>query len=123
MAKNEVIYRTLSSNIKTTSVLSSTPVQIFSAGANGSKILSMYFLVGSSAESCTITYNNGTDQVLLSGISSSNSAIVDVLAAITPLPKTGAGQPYFNVNSGDVIKLTNNTATANATIVVVAEDY
>lgn len=119
MSKNTTGYFTQSARTKTTSIASGSTTVIFTAGANGSKILAI-----STGSTTTVTgkllVNDGsTDHEVYSN--GSLAADTDLLA-LTAFPQKAAGSKYFNLESGWTIKFTGGGG-GTALIMVYGEDY
>lgn len=118
MAKNTTAYYTKDGKIQTTTISSSTST-IFTAGAEGSKILSIYLTGTITAASIKLSAFDGTNTYDL--VSKSVPVTGDDILALTKFPVNANGDKYFNIPNGWTLKL--QVSGGDATVVVYGEDY
>lgn len=116
MAKNTTVYYTKEGRWATTSGIPNVPTLVFTAGADGSKILSIIAL---NAGTYTLYYNNGSDQKILEAVVI--AAVNDDLLTLIKLPLNAAGSKYFNMEGAATLKALE--AGGAGEIAIYAEDF
>jgi hypothetical protein len=130
MAKNTIAYYTKSGRVKSTFcdaplVITPTTFTLFTAGTEGSKILSIQVLNNSFGSSTTLRFytNDGSDNLIAEVTGTEITANSDIFSYIS-LPVNSNGEKYMNIEAGVTIKLITPPSNANdATIFIYAEDY
>jgi len=123
MAKNTIAYYTKSGRAESVTIPGGGgSTTVFTAGAEGTKILGIYISNhnSSGASSMEVEVNNGVTTYNI--LTKANAATGDDLLDATKLPKNSNGIRYFNIESGSTIKIRNN-AVSSAEVVVYGEDY
>ena len=125
MAKNTIAYYTKSGRVSSNNVLNSTPVTIFAAGTEGSKILAINAVNINNVTTLTLRVDDGNGNIsviaVLPGlVLESNGDVFNYI----PLPLTGSGSKYMNLEAGSTITaaITGN-APITAVVSVYGEDY
>lgn len=126
MAKNTIAYYTKSGRVTTANATHSGPtVTVFTAGAEGSKILGIDLITYGFTTTGTILvyFNDGVDNTILR-LFSSDIASTDIFSYMS-LPKTSAGSKYMNIEAGTTIKIAVvvGSGAGSAQISVYGEDY
>jgi hypothetical protein len=125
MAKNTIAYYTKSGRVSSNNVLNSTPVTIFAAGTEGSKILAINAVNINNVTILTLRVDDGNGNIsviaVLPGlILETNGDVFDYI----PLPLTGSGSKYMNLEAGSTITASLSGAGAiTAVVSVYGEDY
>ena len=124
MAKNTIAYYTKSGRVSSNNVLNSTPVTIFAAGTEGSKILAINVVSENNVNNLTIRVDDGSNisviAVLPGVVIAANGDVFNFI----PLPLTGSGSKYMNLEAGSTITASiSGTSPLSATVSVYGEDY
>jgi|688.fasta_scaffold63336_4 hypothetical protein len=125
MAKNTIAYYTKSGRVSSNNVPNSTPVTIFAAGPEGSKILAINAVAINNVSTLTLRVDDGDGNIsvlaVLPGlILESNGDVFDYI----PLPLTGSGSKYMNLEAGSTITAgVSGSSPITATVSVYGEDY
>lgn len=117
MAKNTIAYYTQAGKTKNT-ILNTAQATIFTAGANGSKILMISCLLAAAGNLSLIAFDGTNDHYLYTAIAPTLN--LDLLDA-TNLPKAPNTMRYINLESGWSLKAVMSAGTSN--VVVYGEDY
>lgn len=125
MAKNRIanytnVGRTTGSNL-TIFTPGSSSVTLFTAGANGSKVLLIQELLATVSAIGAYYINDGsTDHMIRPNTATATGT--DILDA-TLFPKGANAMRYINLETGWSIKFTSTTNPSNNTFLVYGEDY
>jgi hypothetical protein len=130
MAKNTIAYYTKSGRVKSTYcdapfVVTPTTFTLFTAGTEGSKILSIQVLNNTFTSGTILRFytNDGADNLIAELSGTEITADNNVFSYIN-LPTNSNGDKYMNIEAGITIKLiTPASAPNDATIFIYAEDY
>tara|TARA_R110000796_G_scaffold244552_1_gene367721 strand:- start:240 stop:596 length:357 start_codon:yes stop_codon:yes gene_type:complete len=118
MAKNETIFFTKDGHIAQ-AVGFTTIVDVFTAGADGAKIFSIYTPIAVTGSlSLYIKESGGTDVDIFNIENPANT--VNLLANQDILPKDAKTNPYINIPAGAKLRASANAAM---TVRVYYEDY
>jgi hypothetical protein len=126
MAKNTIAYYTKSGRFTTVNISHSAPITtIFTAGLEGSKILSISIIDNTFASTGTVTlyFDDGISNKLIRITDSEITANNNVMSYMD-LPVNSNGDKYINIESGCTIKTdVNGGGVDNVTFCVYGEDY
>jgi len=125
MAKNTIAYYTKSGRVSSNNVINTTPVTVFAAGTEGSKILAINVVSSTNVNILTIRVDDGNGNVtviaILPGlVIEANGDVFNFIA----LPLTGSGSKYMNLEAGSTITASiGGNSPLSATVSVYGEDY
>jgi hypothetical protein len=126
MAKNTIAYYTKSGKISTAAAgVGGLRNTLFTAGPEGSKILAISVInfTLSLGGTLTIYVNDGISDNAIVTLTSAELISSGDIFTYLPLPKTGAGSKYININAGCLISAAVTGSPASALIFVYGEDY
>lgn len=119
--KNPIAYYTKTANAKTAGVTSAGIATIFTAGADGSKVLMINLITLTGTPTDLVLYvNDGVTNHLI--YKKATPAAADDILDGTLLPKAANGMRYVNLEAGWSLRSTV-TGAGTATVAVYGEDY